>query len=125
MKPLRVLVVDDEPVMIEITSEFLRAFDFDVITAANGEDALRLVRESSPDIVLCDIMMPGLDGREVARRINEDPAFDGTVVVLHSALSESEVDWRATGAVAYREKGRDLRELPDYLREIAAHSGRS
>lgn len=125
MKPLRVLVVDDEPMMIEITSEMLRAFDIDVITASDGQEALRLAGETSPDIVLCDIMMPGMDGREVARRIREDPAFDGTVVVLYSSLSESEVDWRSSGAVAYREKGGDLRELPDFLRSVAARHGGS
>jgi two-component system cell cycle response regulator len=119
MNPLRVLVVDDEPMMIEIAEGLLQASGIDVLTASQGADALALAAEEGPDVVLLDIMMPGMDGREVCRRIKSDPSLAGTKVVLNSVLRETEVDWRSTGADGYREKNVDLLGLPDYLRQIA------
>ncbi|HET9982405.1 MAG TPA: response regulator [Longimicrobiales bacterium] len=119
MKPLRVLVVDDEPMMIEIAEGLLTASGFEVLTASDGARALALATEERPDIVLLDVMMPGIDGREVCRRIKTDPSLDGMKVVLNSALREREVDWRDTGADGFREKNVELLGLPDYLRRIA------
>ncbi|MBX6363454.1 MAG: response regulator [Gemmatimonadetes bacterium] len=123
MNPPRVLVVDDEPMMLEIAEDLLRAAGFDVLTASRGTDALALTAEERPDVVLLDIMMPGMDGREVCRRIKSDPALAGTKVVLTSALHESEVDWSDTGADGFREKNVDLLGLPDYLRRVIAKDG--
>jgi CheY-like chemotaxis protein len=119
---MRVLVVDDEPMMLEIAASMLSAFGFSVLTAMRGEEALAIARQERPAVVLCDIMMPGLDGREVCRTMKEDPELSGIPVVLHSSLREDEVDWRSSGANAYRHKLSDLRELPDFLRRVVSHA---
>jgi DNA-binding response OmpR family regulator len=118
MSAMRVLVVDDEPMMLEIAAGMLNASGFKVLTAMRGEDALEIARRERPAVVLCDIMMPGLDGRDVCRAMKEDPDLDGIPVVLHSSLREDEVDWQSSGADAYRYKLSNLRELPAFLRDL-------
>lgn len=82
-----VLVVDDRELNLELISAYLEEIGCNVLTAGNGADALHAVRHKSPDLVLLDIMMPGLDGFEVCRRIK---AFNSLLpVVLVTALSQT------------------------------------
>ncbi len=74
------LVVDDEPNIVELLSASLRFAGYDVSTAANGSEALRKAREVDPDLVVLDVMMPGLDGFDVVRRLRgRGPARAGAV----------------------------------------------
>ena len=66
-----VLVVDDEPRMCDAIQRILKKEGYSVIRAPDGETALRLMKEKNPAVLLLDIMMPGIDGREVCRRIRE------------------------------------------------------
>jgi CheY-like chemotaxis protein len=118
MSTLRVLVVDDEPMMLEIAAGMLNASGFKVLTAMRGEEALEIARRERPAVVLCDIMMPGLDGRDVCRAMKKDPDLDSIPVVLHSSLREDEVDWQSSGADAFRYKLSNLSELPAFLRGL-------
>jgi two-component system OmpR family response regulator len=67
----RLLVVDDEPVILELLAGALRFAGFDVLTAATGTEALRAAAAGRPDLILLDVMMPGCDGFEVIRRIHD------------------------------------------------------
>lgn len=67
--PERILVVDDEPSILELVAYNLRRAGYEVLTADNGEDGLRLAREEDPDLVILDIMLPGIDGFEVLRAL--------------------------------------------------------
>ena len=67
----RLLVVDDEPVILELLAGTLRFAGFDVLTAATGAEALRAAAAGQPDLILLDVMMPGCDGFEVIRRIHD------------------------------------------------------
>jgi two-component system OmpR family response regulator len=67
----RLLVVDDEPVILELLAGALRFAGFDVLTAATGAEALRAAAAGRPDLILLDVMMPGCDGFEVIRRIHD------------------------------------------------------
>ena len=67
------LVVDDEPNIVELLSASLRFAGYDVTTATHGAEALRKAREVEPDLVVLDVMMPGLDGFEVVRRLRGVP----------------------------------------------------
>jgi putative two-component system response regulator len=79
----KILVVDDCPTNVEILMELLRE-EYEVVTAQSGEACLDMVRTESPDLVLLDIMMPGLDGYEICRRIKNSPMGPFTQVILIS-----------------------------------------
>lgn len=82
----KVLVVDDEPYILKILSFKLRLTGFDPIEASSGEDALRLVREAGPDLVLLDVSLtPGLTGFDLCRILKENPATTGIPVIMLTA----------------------------------------
>jgi len=82
----RILVVDDQRSNVELMAGVLKARGYEVLTAADGEAALEQVREASPDIVVSDILMPGLDGYELCRRLRASPATALLPVVLVTSL---------------------------------------
>ncbi len=84
----RVLVVDDILSNVKLLEAKLTAEYFDVVTAFNGLECLAKVAECAPDIVLLDVMMPGMDGFEVCRRIKSDPATAHVPVVMVTALDQ-------------------------------------
>lgn len=86
----RILVVDDVLANVKLLEVRLQAEYFDVRTAHNGEDALRIVRSERVDLVLLDVMMPGLTGFEVCRRLKGDPETAHVPVVMVTALDEAE-----------------------------------
>jgi phosphoserine phosphatase RsbU/P len=85
----RVLVVDDVPTNVEILARALKS-DYLIAVAADGEGALRSVAQQPPDLVLLDIMMPGLDGYAVCRRLKADPATRDIPIVFLSSLDEAQ-----------------------------------
>jgi signal transduction histidine kinase len=97
-----VLVVDDSPDSLDLMKEILGAH-YRVRLAIGGEPALKLARQSPPDIVLLDVMMPGLDGYEVCRQLKADPSLAEVPVIFISALYEVEDEERGfkVGAVDY------------------------
>lgn len=84
----RVLVVDDILPNVKLLEAKLASEYYEVLTAMNGEEALRKVNEESPDLVLLDVMMPGMDGFEVCTKIKEDPASAHIPVVMVTALTD-------------------------------------
>ena len=86
--PGRVLVVDDVLPNIKLLEAKLMSEYFDVRTATNGPDALEIIQSDTPDIVLLDVMMPGIDGFEVCKRIRSNPATAHLPVVMVTALSD-------------------------------------
>ena len=84
----RVLVVDDLPVNVKLLEAKLLAEYFDVITATSGAEALAKIETDSPDIVLLDVMMPGMDGFEVCERIKRNPISQHIPVVMVTALDQ-------------------------------------
>jgi DNA-binding response OmpR family regulator len=84
----RVLVVDDEPDSVELLQEFLTGKGYEVVTASNGEEALRKVKEERPHLVLLDVRMPGMNGLDVLRKVRE---FDQEVgVIMVTAVNEED-----------------------------------
>lgn len=84
-KDLTVLVVDDEPNIVEVVSAYLQRELFNVVTANDGEMALRKVSEHNPDLIVLDVMLPKLDGLEVLRRVR---AAGNTPVIMLTARGE-------------------------------------
>ncbi|MGZ8493478.1 MAG: response regulator [Gemmatirosa sp.] len=121
----RVLVADDEEGTLGLMAEMLAHAGFDVVQARDGIEALARAREAPPDLALLDVMMPGLDGREVCRRMSADPALTKVPVVLHSAADERDIDWRACGADAFLQKPFRIARHPEVVREqLSARAGR-
>jgi two-component system phosphate regulon response regulator PhoB len=86
-----ILVVDDEPDLLELVRFNLDRAGFSVETAASGKEALARLRRSVPDLLVLDLMLPDLSGEEVCRRVRGDPALSGLPVIMLTAKSE-EVD---------------------------------
>ncbi len=102
-KPLRILVVDDEPTVRNILQRTLEKAGYDVITAADGQEALDKMSDSDISLVLLDIMMPGLDGFEVLERI--PPDLNIPVIMLSGIRDENtKIDSFGLGADDYIEK---------------------
>src|SRR5678815_5177085 len=86
MTGAKVLVVDDTPHNVKLLADLLGVKGYSVTTAVNGEEALAKVAADPPDIVLLDVMMPGLSGYDVCRRLRADPATALLPVVLVTSL---------------------------------------
>jgi signal transduction histidine kinase len=86
--PARVLIVDDERQNRQLLEVMLGPEGYRLFTAASGEETLALVAEEAPDLILLDIMMPGMDGYEVARRIKGNPATQKIPIVMITALHD-------------------------------------
>jgi len=86
----RILVVDDTPQNVKLFADLLTAKGYEVSTAASGEQALEAIARQPPDLVLLDIMMPGINGYEVCRKIRENPATALLPVVLATSLDPNQ-----------------------------------
>jgi CheY-like chemotaxis protein len=121
----KILVADDSMTILAMVSSRLERAGYDVVTANRGDDALRLVQETRPRLVLLDVEMPGLDGVEVTRRIRADEALTGTLIVLLTGLSEaSEVaTGMAAGADAYLTKPFSPQDLQTQVEQLIGTPG--
>ena len=119
----RVLVVDDEPAVRRALERALRLESYDVIVAADGEEALDALATEPVDAVVLDILMPKLDGLEVCRRMRQ--AGDRTPVLILTARDaiDDRVEGLDVGADDYLVKPFALRELQARLRALLRRSG--
>jgi len=85
-EPARILVVDDTPSNVKLLADILRARGYGVVTAVNGAEALARVERDAPDLVLLDVMMPGMSGYEVCRKLRDNPATAMLPVIMVTAL---------------------------------------
>jgi DNA-binding response OmpR family regulator len=117
-----VLVADDEPSMLELVARHLRTMTepkLEVIQASDGEEAWRLAREHLPDLVVLDVMMPGMSGWEVCRKIREDVALAHTGVVMLTGIGENlnQMTSPLYGADAYIDKPFEFDDFDGRIRE--------
>lgn len=108
-----ILIVDDHPDNVEVLKVRLEALGYRTVTASDGESALELVSESPPDLILLDVMMPQMDGNEVARRIKGDKSLPFIPIIMQTALdtTQSKVDGLDSGADDYITKPINYAEL--------------
>ncbi|MCH7755117.1 diguanylate cyclase [candidate division KSB1 bacterium] len=90
MPSSRILVVDDVPVNIQLLVTYLAAEGYDVVSAKDGHDAMKAVKEHQPDLILLDVMMPKMNGFKVCEAIKSDDATKFIPVILVTALNELE-----------------------------------
>ncbi len=87
-KQFKILIVDDEDDILQFIQYNLEKENFEVVTANNGKDGLRLAEQENPDLIILDIMMPQMDGVEVCRQLRAKPAFDETIITFLTARGE-------------------------------------
>jgi len=116
-----ILVVDDDPNAVDIVRTYLEARGYTVTTARDGKEALAKLETVQPALVLLDVMMPGMDGWEVARLIKNHPQFGhSTRVVMLTARSD-----RADKHEGLRSGADDYLVKPVQLSELGAHVERN
>jgi DNA-binding response OmpR family regulator len=114
---LTVLVVDDEPNIVEVVSAYLKRELFNVVTAEDGETAMQMVAEHDPDLIVLDVMLPRLDGLEVCRRVR---ALGNTPIIMLTARGEEtdKIVGLGIGADDYLTKPFSPRELVARIKAV-------
>ena len=87
---ITILIVDDNPKNLYVLPKTLEEEDYEVMIANNGEDALEIALEFIPNVILLDVMMPGMDGFETCRKLKEDPVFENIPILFVTAKAETE-----------------------------------
>jgi twitching motility two-component system response regulator PilH len=115
----KILIVDDSPTERHFLGELLNKNGFQVLTAESGEEAIAKVKEIMPDLILMDVVMPGLNGFQATRTISRDEATKHIPIIMCTSKNqETDMVWgRRQGAVEYVVKPVDSQEL---LAKIAA-----
>jgi len=116
----KILVVDDEPKNVKLLADILRFRGYAVVTAESGEQALACVARDAPDLLLLDVMMPGIDGFEVARRLKANEATRPIPIILVTALNDrdSKIKGLDAGAEDFLGKPVDRVELEVRVRNL-------
>jgi len=86
----KILLVEDDPFLVDIYSIKLKESGFSVMTAVNGEECMNKLGEAKPDFLLLDIVLPGLDGWEILRKIKKDEKLKDLKVIILSNLGQKE-----------------------------------
>ena len=116
-----ILVIDDEPHIIEIVRDYLKQAGYRVVTAGDGQMALTLARHERPDLIVLDLMLPGgLDGLDVCRRLRQDPGLaDVPIIMLTARVEETDkLIGLELGADDYVTKPFSPRELVARVRAV-------
>lgn len=114
----KILVIDDHFETLRLTSLILKRKSYTVLTAQSGAGGLELARQSKPDLVLLDIMMPEMDGIEVCRQLRADTAFDNVPIMMFTARSRE-----ADRGEALRAGASDIVVKPTRPRELLDRVG--
>lgn len=123
----RILVIEDIPANLKLVTVILEAFGYTVIPAEDGHAGVRAAREEKPDLVLCDLLMDGLDGFGVAREIRDDETLKSVPLVAVTALVTDGVEKKvfSSGFDGYITKPIEARKFVPQLEEYLPEKLRS
>jgi DNA-binding NarL/FixJ family response regulator len=109
----RLLLIDDDPNLILLVKDYLEFRGYDVITAENGREALEVLEQDLPDMIICDVMMPEMDGYSLVKHVREDARTSWIPILFLSAKGQSQdrVKGLNTGADVYMVKPFEPEEL--------------
>ena len=115
----KILVVDDDPVIVKLLQNILSAEDFQVIAASDGLDAMTQVKEHKPDLIVLDIMMPKINGYDVCRNLKFDSPYKDIPIILLTAR-DREIDPRIGRMIGvdYMRKPVDRRALLSRIKQV-------
>src|SRR5687767_5730315 len=120
----RVLIADDEPTLRSLLKTNLQLEGFETLTASNGEEALRAIREESPDVVLLDVMMPVMDGWQVLEELSKsDNRHTRVILVTAKASTESQLHGWELGCDEYLTKPFDLDDMIERITQVVQRNG--
>jgi CheY-like chemotaxis protein len=110
---IKILCVDDDALILQMLGDVLRLRGYTVVTAPDGEAGLEAAARERPDLILLDVMMPGIDGFEVCRLLKADAALKDIPIVILTAMSDTQVSARAfeAGAVLALQKTADTKTV--------------
>lgn len=116
----KILIVDDEPALRFLIASSLEDEGYNLTEAADGQQALELVQADRPDLIILDVMMPGLTGYEVCTRLKQDPATKDIIVLMLTAKAQEQdrMQSRQAGADYYLRKPFSPLELSDVVASL-------
>lgn len=117
---MKVLLADDELRLRKVVALHLRKFNFDVIEANNGKQALEMAQVHHPDVIVLDVMMPEMDGLTACRELRKLPEFhDKPIIMLTAMATDNDVqEGFQSGATTYITKPFSPKELTDKINEL-------
>jgi DNA-binding response OmpR family regulator len=120
-----VLIADDDLEILTMVRTLLRRRDLKLLEASDGDEAMRMIRENQPDLVVLDVMMPGQSGWEICKAIREDEQLKETGVVMLTGIGErlNEMTSPLYGADAYLDKPFELTALDAAVSKVLAARG--
>jgi two-component system, cell cycle response regulator DivK len=120
MRSEPLLIVDDNPINLKLARLLLTGAGYEVRTAGDAEEALKVLETYRPRLILMDIQLPGMDGLALTRRLKSDPATENIIVIALTAyaMKGDEERARASGCAGYFTKPLDTRTLAD---DVARH----
>ena len=115
-----ILIIEDDPALLEVTSYNLQAVGYKILSAMSGDEGLRLAMSESPDMILLDVMLPGLNGIEVCQRLRADDKTKNVPVIMLTAKGEEsdQLIGFTVGADDYVTKPFSVRVLQERIRAI-------
>lgn len=119
---LKILLVEDNELNRDMLSRRLLRANYTVLTAGDGEEALRVIREQRPDVVLLDMNLPVKDGWTTCQEVREDPSIENTRIIALTAhaMGEDKARAMAAGCNDYATKPVDFPELLEKISQLAA-----
>ena len=117
---IKILIVDDEPNIVQTLQDRLEMNDFDVVTANNGQEGLQQALQERPDVILLDVIMPVMDGLEMLEALRNEPDCQDISVIMLTARSQTQDIARANacGIEDYIVKPFDLSELLEKIESV-------
>ena len=121
----KILIIEDNPMNMELATDLLEAAGYVVIQAGTAEEGIELARVEFPDLILMDISLPGMDGLEATGVLKQDPAAKDIPVIAMTAhaMKGDERKARAAGCAGYITKPIDTRELPKTVARFIESAG--
>ena len=116
----KILIVEDNPLNMRLLKMVLRAENYTLLMATDGEEALDVAMREQPDLIIMDIQLPKMNGLEVTRKLRETPAFNHTPIIAITAYAMKGDRERIieSGCDAYLSKPINTRELPEMIAEM-------
>jgi len=116
----KILIADDDLEILNLVKHHLSKKPVQIVEASDGEEALKAARREKPDLIILDVMMPGMSGWEVCRAIREDDTLDGTSVIMLTGIGErlNEMTSPLYGADDYLDKPFEFTDLDDKIADV-------